>query len=307
MTPDPDPNNNPEKDPDKPESVTPPPMPENPEKSNLQGSENTQPGPAGTLNPAVPVATKAAQPMTESEAKEAIEMNKTVASSFENLLRNPRSIVVSFVSRVEAKRIACFLAATAICLLGFGLVLGTMSGGHQLWAAPLKVAGGALLSGIICLPSLYIFSCLAGLNLKLRSTIAVLSAGLCLVSLLLVGFAPIAWLFAQSTDSTVFYGFLCLAFWGIALFFGYTVIRQAGQVLAVKRKSHLIAWACMFALVTIQMSTALRPIVGTADTILPEEKKFFLEHWVDEVKEATGTRLAREKVLGKSSRELYPD
>jgi hypothetical protein len=29
------------------------------------------------------------------------------------------------------------------------------------------------------------------------------------------------------------------------------------------------------------MTTALRPIVGTADTLLPEEKKFFASHWVE--------------------------
>ena len=90
MTSDPDPNNNPEK----PEE-TPPPVPENSQNTESQGGIDTPPTPASPLKTAVPVAEKAAQPMTESEAAEAIEMNKTVASNFENLLRNPRSIVVS--------------------------------------------------------------------------------------------------------------------------------------------------------------------------------------------------------------------
>jgi hypothetical protein len=29
------------------------------------------------------------------------------------------------------------------------------------------------------------------------------------------------------------------------------------------------------------MTTALRPILGTADTFFPTEKKFFLAHWGD--------------------------
>jgi len=29
------------------------------------------------------------------------------------------------------------------------------------------------------------------------------------------------------------------------------------------------------------MTTALRPIIGRAETILPIEKNFFLQHWVD--------------------------
>jgi hypothetical protein len=34
----------------------------------------------------------------------------------------------------------------------------------------------------------------------------------------------------------------------------------------------------------LQMTTALRPIVGTADTYLPKEKKFFVTHWIDSLK-----------------------
>ena len=29
------------------------------------------------------------------------------------------------------------------------------------------------------------------------------------------------------------------------------------------------------------MTTALRPIIGTSDTFLPREKKFFVAHWLD--------------------------
>jgi hypothetical protein len=34
----------------------------------------------------------------------------------------------------------------------------------------------------------------------------------------------------------------------------------------------------------LQMTTALRPIVGRAETPLPTEKKFFLSHWADNLK-----------------------
>jgi len=34
------------------------------------------------------------------------------------------------------------------------------------------------------------------------------------------------------------------------------------------------------------MITALRPIIGTADTFLPQEKKFFVSHWVNCLKTA---------------------
>ena len=54
------------------------------------------------------------------------------------------------------------LLITVVCSLVYGVVTGTFSGGTQLWAAPIKIAGGLLISAAICLPSLYIFTCLSG-------------------------------------------------------------------------------------------------------------------------------------------------
>jgi hypothetical protein len=34
--------------------------------------------------------------------------------------------------------------------------------------------------------------------------------------------------------------------------------------------------------VTLQVSCALRPILGKAENFMPGEKKFFLEHWGDQ-------------------------
>jgi len=33
--------------------------------------------------------------------------------------------------------------------------------------------------------------------------------------------------------------------------------------------------------VTLQLTTTLRPILGRSDDLLTNEKKFFLEHWSD--------------------------
>jgi hypothetical protein len=49
----------------------------------------------------------------------------------------------------------------------------------------------------------------------------------------------------------------------------------------------------IFVLVVLQMTTALRPILGKADTFLPTENKFFVSHWGDCLNQAV--REAREK------------
>jgi hypothetical protein len=40
-------------------------------------------------------------------------------------------------------------------------------------------------------------------------------------------------------------------------------------------------WAVIFLLVCLQLTAALRPIIGKSDTPLPAEKKFFIKHWFD--------------------------
>jgi hypothetical protein len=37
----------------------------------------------------------------------------------------------------------------------------------------------------------------------------------------------------------------------------------------------------IFLLVALQMTTALRPILGTSKTFFPAEKQFFIGHWAD--------------------------
>jgi len=49
----------------------------------------------------------------------------------------------------------------------------------------------------------------------------------------------------------------------------------------------------VFVVVLLQMSTALRPIVGTSDTFLPTEKKFFIGHWFDNLEGEGGGRGSR--------------
>lgn len=188
------------------------------------------------------------------------------------------------------------LAGTAVGLLVFGALLGTFSGGDQYWAAPLKVAGGALASMLICLPSLYIFSALGGVEARLSQVAGLLLAMMALTALLLLGFAPVVWIFASSTESLGFMGFLALAFWVISLSFGARLFAGAAQSFGARDKGYLVLWLIIFFIVTFQMSTSLRPIIGTAETFLPTKKMFFLEHWTsvaqgaeEDAKAAKGT------------------
>jgi hypothetical protein len=204
-----------------------------------------------------------------------------LVGAVEAILREPRRVMFQ-LGRPGAGRVTTALLASAIaCALVFGVVVGTFSGGVQLWAAPAKIAAGLLLSAAICLPSLYIFACLSGSRARLADVCGLVAGLLALASLLLVGFAPVAWVFSQSTESEAAMGVLHLAFWFIASYFGLRFLDAGFAQLDARASGGLKAWMVVFMLVALQMTTALRPIVGSAPTLLPAEKKFFLSHWVD--------------------------
>jgi hypothetical protein len=202
-------------------------------------------------------------------------------AAIEAMLRHPRRMFWNLRGPGAGKIIGGLFAIAAGCALVYGFVVGTFAGGEQLWAAPAKIAGGMLAAALICLPSLYIFSCLSGSQARLAEVFGLVAGMLGLTTILLIGFAPVAWLFSQSTSSIVAMGVLHLLFWGVATFFGWNFLRQGFANLSAHSSGGLLVWMGIFLLVCLQMTTALRPIIGTSDTLLPTEKKFFLAHWFD--------------------------
>lgn len=205
----------------------------------------------------------------------------------EALLKSPGRILFELKNGRALAICLPLLIITVLCLGIYGVVTGSLSGGDQLFLAPAKILLGATLAVLICLPSLYIFLCLGGVDVHLRSIAGELLAALCLTALLLIGFAPVAWVFSQSTDSVGLMAVLHIAFWIVALTFGLYFLSHGGSRSAT---AHLSAWMMIFVIVCFQMMTSLRPIVGKADTFFPKEKMFFLNHALSLLDDATKAR-----------------
>ena len=199
--------------------------------------------------------------------------------AIEAILRQPRRVMYQLRQPGAGRLMFGMLLVAIVSSLIYGVVVGTFSMGDQLWAAPVKIAGGLLFSSIICLPSLYVFTCLSGSQARLSEICGLLSGLLMLMCILLVGFAPVAWLFSQSTESAIWMGTLHLVFWFIATFFGLRFLETGFSHSKAKSSAGLNVWIMIFVLVAVQMTTALRPLVGNAGTFLPKEKKFFLTYW----------------------------
>ncbi len=222
---------------------------------------------------------------TPPPLREPLPENPGIRELFEALLRRPAEIARHKVTEGRSA-LAGFGIIAVVSILVFGFVLGTFAYGDQLWSAPVKLGGGMLFAGLICFPSLYIFSSLAGSSASAAKMGGLLAGMLALAGLLLLGFAPALWIFAQGTASFGFMGFLGIASWLVALAFGYKFLRTALRETGATQSLPLMIWISIFLLVTLQLSTSLRPILGKSDDFLTTEKKFFLQHWGDMIDES---------------------
>ena len=203
---------------------------------------------------------------------------------FESLLRRPQALIARlFIPDHRATGRFVMICLAAVLL--FGIVLGCFAKHEQLWAAPLKIICGLAFASVICFPSLYIFATLAGARISLQQLAACLGGSLALAGLLLLGFAPAVWIFAESTDSLGFMGTLAIGSWVIALVFALKFLKASVVHGGGTQNAPFTVWSIVFLLVTLQMTTSLRPILGRSPDFLTQEKKFFIQHWFESVGE----------------------
>ena len=112
--------------------------------------------------------------------------------TIESVLRQPRRLMFQLRQPGAGKIITAMIFVTIVCSLIYGVIIGSFSGGMQWWAAPVKVTAGLIIATIICLPSLYIFTCLSGAKARLIEIFGLVAGLLMLMTILLIGFAPVA-------------------------------------------------------------------------------------------------------------------
>ncbi|MFZ4395876.1 MAG: hypothetical protein ACOYOU_09660 [Kiritimatiellia bacterium] len=171
---------------------------------------------------------------------------------------------------------------TVMGLLGmaaYGVVVGLFPGKMQIAVVPVKLALGLLASAVICWPSLYILLCLSGGRQSARDLTGLLAASLTLLVVLMAGFAPVAWIFTQSTHSAMFMGGMHLVLWLIACLFALR--RLEGWLTALNDRSMqaLPVWCIIFMVVCLQMTTTLRPLMGDFAGWDLADRDFFLHAW----------------------------
>lgn len=251
----------------------------NPNPMNEYNDE-VRSGATPPIPPAIPRST-AARPMDRGEIEEPpMPTDPGMRELFEALLRRPGDLARVFDGPAFGRLLVKLLGIASVSLLVFGFVLGCFSRHEQLWAAPVKVLAGMLFAALICYPSLYVFSTLAGARFSPKALLLCLAGALALGGMLLLGLAPALWIFVESTASFGFIGFLALSAWAVAMFFALRFIKSCAGSGGGVSSGPVVVWSLLFLLVTLQLSTTLRPLLGRSEKFIQvEEKRFFLEHW----------------------------
>ncbi|MBM4148476.1 MAG: hypothetical protein FJ224_05480 [Lentisphaerae bacterium] len=198
-----------------------------------------------------------------------------------NLLKAQPSVGATIASGIGLGRhTAAFLLAAILCHAVFGLALGAFGGMEVAAMGAVKAPLIAVFSLLLCLPSLYVFSSVTGAPISVPQALCFGSSCAAMLGLILVGLAPVVWLFSVSTNSAAFMTVLTLALWCVALSFAG---RYAGRLKGTplfQRQSGIKLWLLILTVVVFQMTTCLRPMLAKSQTGLwAGEKKFFLSHF----------------------------
>ncbi len=172
--------------------------------------------------------------------------------AIEAILRQPRRVMLQLRQPGAGRLVGILLFGVLVCSLVYGAVVGSFSMGTQLWAAPVKISAGLLITAVICLPSLYIFACISGSRAGFQE-ICGLVAGLLMLmtSFAWSASAPIAWLFSQSTGSVAWMGALHLAFWLIATCFGVRFLAHGFSHSQARSRAGLVTWVVILVLASL--------------------------------------------------------
>ena len=198
------------------------------------------------------------------------------------LLKSPSSVALTIKNNENLVAEAVkMLGAALLCHAVFGLAAGLFGGWEVALTAVWKAPFIALCAMLLCLPSLYVFAAVLGSPMNAAQALAFASACFATTGLIMVALAPVAWLFAVSTESLVFVVVMVFIMWLVALGFTAKFLACVKGAGLLKKHAGLRLWFVILILVSLQMTTVMRPILSAPKEdgrAAPGEKMFFLQH-----------------------------
>ena len=202
----------------------------------------------------------------------------------EHILRN-RLAYFAEISRGE--KLPGKIVNLMIVMISGATIFGFVAGlsGHDIVQAlisMIKLPALFLISGLICLPTLYYFSILFGSRLRFLQTIALILTAQTVSAVLALGFAPISLLFLISGSDPLFLVALNISVLGLAITLGLIFLMQGALyvqetqpptsatfsvwaqmfIKGTLRSVVLVGWLTIYVLVSAQLSWMMRPFFG---------------------------------------------
>jgi uncharacterized protein YfiM (DUF2279 family) len=201
---------------------------------------------------------------------------RTLPGVFNELLTRPLAFLDRTRNGGEASPLR-LLAASALCYALYGAAAGFFQGGDQILVAALKAPLIIFFTLLLCLPSLYVFSAVAGAEWTRRNFIVLLAGFAATLALVLLALLPINWLFSTSSRHLGAAAFLQFVLWLLALSLAWRFLGQGLK--ASGARGGLIVWLILFCVVSLQAATFLRPVIARKPgaPIFVGGKKSFLE------------------------------
>jgi len=218
----------------------------------------------------------------EIEAPPSIEPRSSqgLLGTFNELLTRPLGLLERARGGGNASPLR-LLAGSAVCYVLYGAAAGFFQGGGQIAVAALKAPLIILFALLLCVPSLYVFSAVAGAEWT-RRTFPVVVAGFAgTLALILLALLPVNWLFSVSSRRLGSAVFLQFILWFLALGLAWRFLGQSLRVIGAR--GALVLWLFLFCIVSLQTATFLRPVLErkSGEPLFVSGKKSFLEQMGD--------------------------
>ena len=193
-----------------------------------------------------------------------------------NVLRSLDELLKRRDGAVTAHPFALLIGALG-CYVLYGVASGFFQGGWSLAMATLKVPLIIVASLVLCLPSLYVFTALSGVELSPRAFANNVAGFAGITGLILLALMPVIWLFSVSTLSLGFVVWLHIFVWITALVFGLQFLSRSTS----KSGGTIGVWLVLLFFVSLQMTTYVQPVLWRADNepFFAMKKESFLQHY----------------------------
>jgi hypothetical protein len=230
--------------------------------------DGTALAPAGSQLPDLPglpagltgAARASSAPVTASASGAlAVSAPRGTFGAFNELLTRPLALVQRGRAggRLGAGRL---FAGAFACYVLYGLAAGSFGGGRDLLVPAVKAPLVIALTFLLCLPSLYVFGAMSGIEWSRRRLLAVTAGFAGTLGLLLAGLMPVVWLFSVSSRYLETAVWIHILLWLLTLGFGWRFLRLALRETGAR--GVMLPWLLLFCVVSFQVATFLRPVLA---------------------------------------------